>query len=90
MAIFPVSLGKNRISQGVEDWGSLISVPWALKAQNSGVPGKVKRPANRQFRIQVNGGQSWLSPPLLMAPKHCETSIFGAMIVPEREILEPH
>ena len=29
MAIFPVSRGKNRISQGVEDWGSLISVPQA-------------------------------------------------------------
>ena len=26
--IFPVSLGKNRISQGVEDWGSLSSVPF--------------------------------------------------------------
>ena len=25
-----------------------------------------------------------------MAPKHCNTSIFGAMIVPEREFLEPH
>ena len=24
VAIFPVSLGENRISQGVEDWGSLI------------------------------------------------------------------
>ena len=31
MAIFPVSLGKNRISQQVEDWGSLISVPQALR-----------------------------------------------------------
>ena len=39
---------------------------------------------------EVNGGQSWLSPPLPMAPKHCKTSIFGAMIVPEREVLEPH
>ena len=28
VAIFLVSLGKNRISQGVEDWGSLISVPY--------------------------------------------------------------
>ena len=27
VAIFPVSRGKNRISQGVEDLGSLISVP---------------------------------------------------------------
>ena len=27
MAIFPVSGGTNRISQGAEDWGSLISVP---------------------------------------------------------------
>ena len=39
---------------------------------------------------EVNGGQSWLSPPLPMAPKHCKTSIFGAVIVPEREFLEPH
>ena len=31
MAIFPVSRGENRISQGVEDWGSLISVPSALR-----------------------------------------------------------
>ena len=34
MAIFPVSLGENRISQGVEDWGSLISVPSALRGIN--------------------------------------------------------
>ena len=27
VAIFLLSLGENRISQGVEDWGSLISVP---------------------------------------------------------------
>ena len=27
MAIFPVSRGNNRMSQGVEDWGSLINVP---------------------------------------------------------------
>ena len=27
VAIFPVSLGENRISHGVEDRGSLISVP---------------------------------------------------------------
>ena len=32
MAIFPVLRGKNRISQGVEDWGSPISAPWALRA----------------------------------------------------------
>ena len=25
VAIFPVSRGKNRISQGVEDWGSLLT-----------------------------------------------------------------
>ena len=31
MAIFPVSRGTNRISQGVEHRGSLISVPWALR-----------------------------------------------------------
>ena len=30
-AIFPVSRGKNRILQGVEDRGSLISVPLALR-----------------------------------------------------------
>ena len=45
----------------------------------------------RQSTVQeVNRGQSWLSPPLLMAPKHCKISIFSAMIVPEREFLEPH
>ena len=45
----------------------------------------------RQSTVQeVNGGQSWLSPPLLMAPKHCKTSIFGAMIAPESEFLESH
>ena len=31
MAIFPFSRGKNRISQGVENRGSLISVPLALR-----------------------------------------------------------
>ena len=35
MAIFPVSRGKNHISQGVEDWGSLISVPLALRELNA-------------------------------------------------------
>ena len=33
-AVFPFSRGKNRISQGVENWGSLIShisVPLALR-----------------------------------------------------------
>ena len=30
-AVFPFSRGKNRISQGVEDRGSLISVPLALR-----------------------------------------------------------
>ena len=28
---FPCIIGENRISQGVEDWGSLISVPQALR-----------------------------------------------------------
>ena len=31
-AIFPSSHGKNRISQGVENRGSLINVPLALRA----------------------------------------------------------
>ena len=31
-AVFPFSRGKNRISQGVENWGSLISAPLALRA----------------------------------------------------------
>ena len=31
-AVFPFSRGKNRISQGVENRGSLISVPLALRA----------------------------------------------------------
>ena len=30
-AVSPFSRGKNRISQGVEDRGSLISVPLALR-----------------------------------------------------------
>ena len=30
-AVFPFSRGKNRISQGVEKRGSLISVPLALR-----------------------------------------------------------
>ena len=30
-AVFPFSGGKNRISQGVENRGSLISVPLALR-----------------------------------------------------------
>ena len=30
-AVFPFSCGKNRISQGVENRGSLISVPLALR-----------------------------------------------------------
>ena len=34
-AIFPVSRGKNRISQGVENRGSLISAPLALRAQKN-------------------------------------------------------
>ena len=28
MVIFPLSRGKNCMSQGVENWGSQISVPW--------------------------------------------------------------
>ena len=31
MALFPVSRGKNRVSQAVENRGSLISVPLALR-----------------------------------------------------------
>ena len=31
-AVFPFSRGKNRISQGAENRGSLISVPLALRA----------------------------------------------------------
>ena len=31
MALFPFSRGKNRISQGVENRGSLFSVPLALR-----------------------------------------------------------
>ena len=34
-AIFPFSRGKNRISQGVENRGSLISVPLALRENGS-------------------------------------------------------
>ena len=32
-AVFPFSRGKNRISQGVENRGSLISVPLALRVK---------------------------------------------------------
>ena len=32
-AVFPFSRGKNRISQGVENRGSLISVPLALRVE---------------------------------------------------------
>ena len=34
-AVFPFSRGKNRISQEVENRGSLISVPLALRVSNS-------------------------------------------------------
>ena len=38
---FPFSRGKNRISQGVENRGSLISVPLALREQNpQKIPGQ--------------------------------------------------
>ena len=37
MAIFPVSLRKNRTPQGVENGGSLISAPLALRALHVGV-----------------------------------------------------
>ena len=33
-AVFPFSRGKNRISQGVENRGSLISAPLALRADD--------------------------------------------------------
>ena len=38
-AIFLISRGKNRISQGVENRGSLICVPLALRVINSGKGG---------------------------------------------------
>ena len=45
----------------------------------------------RATKVQeMNGVQSWISPPPLMAPKHCRTSILGAMIVFERGFLEAH
>ena len=34
IAIFSVSCGKSRMSQGVENRGSLISVPLALREEN--------------------------------------------------------
>ena len=34
-AVFPLSRGKNRIPQGVENRGSLISVPLALRADEA-------------------------------------------------------
>ena len=50
-----------------------------------------KSQKTRQLTVQeINGVQSCISPPPLMAPKHCETSIWGAVIVPERGFLEPH
>ena len=44
----------------------------------------------RQSTVQeINGVQSWISPPPLTAPKHYKTSILGAVIVSERGSLEP-
>ena len=49
-----------------------------------------KSQKTRQSTVQeINGVQSWISPPPLMAPKHCTTSILGAVIVSERGFLEP-
>ena len=45
----------------------------------------------RQSTVQeINGVQSWISPPPLMAAGHCKTSIVGAVIVSKRRFLEPH
>ena len=44
-----------------------------------------KSQKTRQSTIQeINGVRSWISPPPLMAWKHCKTSILGAVIVSER------
>ena len=51
-AIFPLSRGKNRISQGVENRGSLISVPLAL----------------RETRKQRDAGETANFEPLLSGP----------------------
>ena len=46
-----------------------------------------KSQKTRQSTVQeMNGVQSWISPPPLMAPRHCKTSILGAVIVSERGI----
>ena len=47
MAVFPFSRGKNRISQGVENRGSLISVPLALRAVSE-LRGWQRRALSRQ------------------------------------------
>ena len=57
--------------------------------RKSFVSGKVKRPANRQFRKSTGVSHGSLRP-FSWHQKHCQTSIFGAMIIPEREFLEPH
>ena len=49
-----------------------------------------KSQKTRQSTVQeINGVQSWISPPPLTAPKHYKTSILGAVIVSERGSLEP-
>ena len=50
-----------------------------------------KSQKTRQPTVQeMNGVQSWISPPPLMAIKQCKTNILGALIVSERGFLEPH
>ena len=39
LTVFPFSRGKNRISQGVENRGSLISVPLALREKHRDTDG---------------------------------------------------
>ena len=88
----PFSLAIFRV--GNRKWwrqtGSRQSTPYRRYGPDTEIQYLRKSQKTRQSTVQeVNRGQSWLSPPLLMAPKHCKTSIFGAMTVPEREFLEP-
>ena len=51
-AVFPLSRGKNRISQGVENRGSLISAPLALRARKFRPFRTQKKPAKTAENIQ--------------------------------------
>ena len=54
---------------------------------------EVRRKSQKTHNLtvhEINGAQSWISAPPIMAPKHCKTSILDAVIVSERGLLESH